>query len=295
VRKRPGRGYWIVAGAHRLSAARKLKWKTIDCIFLKDCTEDAATLIEIDENLIRAELSPAEKAMHVGERKAVYERLHPKTKNGGDRTSKHAKSEQNEKSAFCSDTAEKTNRSRRSVEIDAARAKVLGDDLKRVTGTSLDKGVELDALAKLEPQERAQIIERAEAGEKVSAVVEKNTSRKPPKNDALVEQALRLVAQMTDAERKLFLSKLEAYTKPTVEPSPRKASKPTPDTNVVKQAGNFHIEVMNYAEEFCVRVKTWHAANKIDEESHDCVVQALEMASMRLQQTAQDIDGRSNW
>jgi hypothetical protein len=37
----------------------------------------------------------------------------------------------------------------RSIEIATARGKALGDDLGAVTGTSLDKGVELDALAKL--------------------------------------------------------------------------------------------------------------------------------------------------
>ena len=68
---------------------------------------------------------------------------------------------------------------------------------------------------------------------------------------------------------------------------------PKPDANVIKQAGNFHVELMNYTEEFCARVKAWHAANEIDAESQRCVVQALEMTSMRLQRDAQDIDGRS--
>jgi hypothetical protein len=35
----------------------------------------------------------------------------------------------------------------KSVEIAAARGDALGDDLAAVTGTSLDKGVEQDALA----------------------------------------------------------------------------------------------------------------------------------------------------
>lgn len=39
--------------------------------------------------------------------------------------------------------------SKRDVNRHLARAEALGDDLPRVTGTSLDKGVELDALAKL--------------------------------------------------------------------------------------------------------------------------------------------------
>ncbi|MDF0523165.1 hypothetical protein P0R31_38780 [Bradyrhizobium yuanmingense] len=67
---------------------------------------------------------------------------------------------------------------------------------------------------------------------------------------------------------------------------------PKLDMNIIKQAGAFHTELTKYTEEFCARVKQWHAANQIDEESHGCVVQALEMASMRLQRAAQDIDGR---
>jgi hypothetical protein len=72
-----------------------------------------------------------------------------------------------------------------------------------------------------------------------------------------------------------------------------KPSKPPKiDMNVIKQAGAFHTELTNYTEGFCARVKSWHAANQIDGESHGCVVQALEMASMRLQRAAQDIDDR---
>jgi hypothetical protein len=46
---------------------------------------------------------------------------------------------------------------------------VLGDDLNNIVGTSLDKGVELDALVKMAPSARREIIRRAKAGEKVSA------------------------------------------------------------------------------------------------------------------------------
>ncbi|MDH2341513.1 hypothetical protein [Bradyrhizobium sp. SSUT77] len=48
--------------------------------------------------------------------------------------------------AFVDDTAAKSGRSRTAVARDATRAKALGPDLDRVTGTSLDKGAELDAL-----------------------------------------------------------------------------------------------------------------------------------------------------
>lgn len=45
---------------------------------------------------------------------------------------------------FANDTAKVTGESKRDVNRHLARAEALGDDLPRVTGTSLDKGVELD-------------------------------------------------------------------------------------------------------------------------------------------------------
>ena len=56
--------------------------------------------------------------------------------------------------SFTSATADTIGKSRRSVEIAAARGEALGDDLGAVTGTSLDKGVELEALAKWWPTAR---------------------------------------------------------------------------------------------------------------------------------------------
>ncbi|CAJ0885361.1 hypothetical protein AMST5_03608 [freshwater sediment metagenome] len=68
------------------------------------------------------------------------------TKHGGDRKSeafkgnRHTGSLANEKSAFAEATAETTGKSRRSVEIAAARGEALGNDLQDIAGTSLDKG-----------------------------------------------------------------------------------------------------------------------------------------------------------
>jgi hypothetical protein len=101
-------------------------------------------------------------------RKAIYEELHGKN-HGGDRRSENARENQNENSAFCSATAEATGKDRRSVERGNARGEALGDDLAAVTGTSLDKGVELDALAKMPKDERKGLIDRAKAGERVTA------------------------------------------------------------------------------------------------------------------------------
>ncbi len=56
--------------------------------------------------------------------------------------------------AFATATAEATGRDERTIRRAAARGEALGADLDAVTGTSLDKGVELDALAKMAPEER---------------------------------------------------------------------------------------------------------------------------------------------
>ena len=50
-------------------------------------------------------------------------------------------------SSFTADTAAKTGRTQRSVQMEAKRGSEIGTDaLSKVVGTSLDKGEELDAL-----------------------------------------------------------------------------------------------------------------------------------------------------
>ncbi|MHB1114638.1 MAG: hypothetical protein ACYC03_15705 [Acidovorax defluvii] len=84
---------------------------------------------------------------------------------------------------FASETAAVTGESKSQINRHLARAEALGDDLDKVTGTSLDKGVELDALKAMTPEQRAPLIERAQAGEKVSA-------RQPLQRVACLRQAV---------------------------------------------------------------------------------------------------------
>lgn len=67
---------------------------------------------------------------------------------------------------FTAATAQATGRHERTVRRAAARGEALGNDLVDIAGTSLDKGPELDALAKLPPDERKAIVGLAKAGEK---------------------------------------------------------------------------------------------------------------------------------
>jgi N6-adenosine-specific RNA methylase IME4 len=70
----------LVFGWHRLEACRLLGWAEIEATVVSP--EDAlrSELAEIDENLIRNELTALERAEHLARRKEIYERLYPYAK-----------------------------------------------------------------------------------------------------------------------------------------------------------------------------------------------------------------------
>jgi len=148
--RRRGAGYELVAGLHRLEAARKCGHQTIRAEVYDDLGDDEAKLLQIDENLCRAELSPAERAAHLVERKRLYETLHPETGHGGDRRSAEARSSSHSENlkAFVEDTAAKTGKGRSTIAREAKRGADIRD-VAKLAGTSLDSGAELDAMARL--------------------------------------------------------------------------------------------------------------------------------------------------
>lgn len=83
VRPKPGKpeAFILVAGAHRLEAVKELGWEDVTCRVVK-ADDLVARLFEIDENLVRRDLSVLDEAKFLAERKAIYERLHPETKRG---------------------------------------------------------------------------------------------------------------------------------------------------------------------------------------------------------------------
>ena len=171
VRPRNDGGYWLVAGMHRFEAAKILKWQEISCTVFDDMEAGQAELAEIDENLIRADLSPAERAMHIGKRKELYEKVHPETKKGGapGKAGGGKKAKTAKLATFARDTATKTGLSQRSVERDGTRAKQVVV-LSEIAQTSLDKRAEIDALAKLPELEQRKLAEAARTGDKISAI-----------------------------------------------------------------------------------------------------------------------------
>ena len=76
----------LVAGAHRLEAVRDLGWPRIETLIV-DGPEEEISLIEIDENLIRKDLTPLDRARFLTRRKAIYAKLNRASDRGGDRRS----------------------------------------------------------------------------------------------------------------------------------------------------------------------------------------------------------------
>lgn len=157
-------GHRLIAGAHRVVAARRLGWLTIEArIIDQSITNIEAELIEIDENLCRAELTPAQRAAAIKRRKQIWEALHPES------GSKCATLTGRGNTGFAAETAAVAGAPKSSINRHLSRAEALGDDLEKVAGTCLDKGVELDALKTWPPGPRAELIALAQTGAKVTA------------------------------------------------------------------------------------------------------------------------------
>lgn len=158
-----GDAYEVTAGAHRLRAARKIGLDTVPCVIVDD-DDLRAELAMIDENLCRAELSPAERASQTARRKAIYEELHPETRHGGDRASRQV-GDLPQTERFTAETAAAIGKSERAVQRDAERGeKVCDEALRLVRGTSLDTGSYLDRLKKVDGSEQVETVHRALAG-----------------------------------------------------------------------------------------------------------------------------------
>lgn len=213
VRTVKGGKYRLIAGAHRLTACVKLGWEMIPT-FVFEATEDEARLAEIDENLVRHELNPLDRATFLAERKALWEKLHPETTKGGDRKSADFKGKNQTEIisvwSFAKDTAERVGLTDRTIRNAVKIATNLAPDVKgRIAGTSIAKNqAELLALAKLGPAEQRAVLglllnERPQAGSVREAVgVLTNRPKKKPDGYSTLFLAWR---HATAAQRARFI------------------------------------------------------------------------------------------
>jgi hypothetical protein len=144
---------FLVAGRHRLEAAKKLGWADIEAfdVALNDVDRQ---LWEIDENLMRSELTPTEEAEHVARRKELWEARQKVGQVAPLSTGRGHK-------GFAADTAAKTGKDKRTINRAIQRAaEVTSEARDLIRNTSLDTGAYLDRLMKVPEEQQVERVER---------------------------------------------------------------------------------------------------------------------------------------
>ena len=190
------RRFDLVTGYHRLLAAQSLGWDEIDCVFL-DLEKLDRQLWEIDENLIRADLTDAERAVHVVRRAEIIKAKSELTAEPADNSKRGPRSKG--QTDFVKDTAAKTGRSERSVWVDKMRGeKIAPDVMKDIKGTDIeDSGVQLDALAAIDHEKQHEAVKQVLLGHVKD--VREVVSPKPSGGTCLQKKEARLRARFESA------------------------------------------------------------------------------------------------
>ncbi|MDC0743233.1 ParB/RepB/Spo0J family partition protein [Polyangium mundeleinium] len=157
----------LVCGAHRLEAHRQLGRDTILARII-EVSDLQAELMELDENLMRTELTMLERGEHMLRRKDIHEQLYPETKHGGAPGKKGGgkKAKDATVASFAEDTAAKTGLSIRTIQEDVKIAR-LGDDTKKaIRGTPLeDQKRVLLQITRIAPEKQAAVAEAVASGQ----------------------------------------------------------------------------------------------------------------------------------
>ncbi|MBN7785168.1 ParB N-terminal domain-containing protein [Ponticoccus gilvus] len=172
IRQKKDGSLVLIAGGHRLAAAKALGWEEVEAKVWTDVTDDWARLMEIDDNLAGAEMNALDTAVFLAERKRVYEKMHPEMKLGGFRGNQHTGNLVNDIVSFTTSTAEKFGLSKRQVERIIAAGSALETDEVRLLRQA-PRPVTLKDLAEIskigEMAERRQVVLRLHGGNARSA------------------------------------------------------------------------------------------------------------------------------
>ncbi len=179
----------LSAGLHRLETAKQLGWEKVLC-FHEAFDDLDRELWEIDENLCRAELTPADRALFVARRKEIYLEKHPETAqhvSGG----RARQSTASDKLSFAESTAQATGQDKRTVQRDASRGeKIVDMALHRLRGSRLDNGAFLDRLKQVPQDKQVLYVEAALADEKRKAADAKENRTKRLQHSRMIRTAV---------------------------------------------------------------------------------------------------------
>ena len=175
--------YTLIAGLHRLEAAKRLGWTEIKCT-VSNLDGLEAELAEIDENFVRKDLSDDEFRELLLRRKEIYEALHPETKQGmrNGQTSKNRNLRSLETKPFAVDTAEKIGVSRATVERQIQTAKNLTPEVKEIIRGSKVSKTDALKLSRLAPDQQKKAAGKLVTGE-IHSVDEYCPATGTPQND----------------------------------------------------------------------------------------------------------------
>ena len=162
----------IVCGRHRLHACRLLGWKRIPAVVV-DFDAMHAELAEIDENVVRKDLSAIERSKALARRKELYEALHPETAKGtagavasNAKQGKGNATDNVSVASFAADTAAKTGQSERQVRRDVAIGIGVPDDVVAVIADTklANNKKQLTELAKLDADKQRAVAKKIADG-----------------------------------------------------------------------------------------------------------------------------------
>ena len=168
----------LIAGLHRLEAAKRLGWTEIECT-VSNINGLQAELAEIDENFVRTNLSHRELGDLLLRRKELYEAIHPETRQGqrNGQTAKNDNLAFLETKPFSEDTAEKLGVSKRTVERLVQTAANLTPEAKKIihdADEKITKGAALK-ISQLPPDQQEE------------AAMRLTTSPSPPRKQSLMD------------------------------------------------------------------------------------------------------------
>ncbi|MFE3838852.1 ParB/RepB/Spo0J family partition protein [Pseudogemmobacter sonorensis] len=172
VRKKKDGKLVLIAGAHRLEAARRLGWEYVEVKIWTDVTDDWSRLMEVDDNLAGAEMNALDTAVFLAERKRLYEKLHPETRADAFHGNRHTGKLASDIVSFASSTAEKFGLSKRQIErIVAAGSALTRDEVRNLRAAPAPVTLkDLTEIARIpEDHDRAMVVLKLAGGNAKSA------------------------------------------------------------------------------------------------------------------------------
>lgn len=203
LRKKKDGKYYLIAGGHRLEAAKRLEWAEIEAKVWTNVTDDWARIMEIDDNLAGAEMNALDTAVFLATRKEVYERLHPETRAGIFKGNQHTgklAADTMSVATFAAATAEKFGMTDRHVRrMIAAGAALSEEEVARLRAAPKQVALaDLQVIGKLPPARRTDIVAALSEGRAKSAAKALSSIKREERGDITLNASDTALVKLVD-------------------------------------------------------------------------------------------------